>query len=169
MLKLAGAALLLLGSAGVGRALMGRLKQREKTLEALAGALAQMERELDFRLPPMGEWLLGAAEGSAEPASGFLRECARGLDRQEGPLLPLWGRAAKERLTALNREDVQILLDLGAVLWRYGWEEQKKALALAVERLSQARAQAQEARRGKGKVYGTLSLAAGALLVIVLI
>ncbi len=169
MLKLAGSALLLLGSAGVGCGLIGRLKQRERTLAALVGALALMERELSFRLPPMEEWLLVAADGTTEPAAGFLRACAQTLDRQNGPLFPLWEREAKERLTALERQDVQILLELGAVLGRYSWEEQKKALVAAGERLSRALTQAQEERRGKGRVYGTLSLAAGALLVIVLI
>ncbi len=169
MLKLAGSALLLMGSAGVGCALVGRLRQRERTLAALVGALAQMERELSFCLPPMGEWLLRTAQGSAEPAAGFLRACAQELDRQEGALRPIWERAVKERLTALSREDALILLQLGAVLGRYSWEEQKKALTAAGERLSQALAQAGEERRGKGRVYSTLSLAAGALLVIVLI
>lgn len=170
MLKVAGSVLLLAGSTILGTALVGRLKQREKALAALIQALTAMERELSFRLPPMGEWLLRAAEGSPEPAASFLRDCGESLDRQEGrPLVQLWQEAALERLQVLNQEDLTPLLTLGTVLGRYGWEDQKKALAVAGERLADALAQAQEERQGKGKVYRTLSLAAGIFLVIILI
>lgn len=170
MLKLAGSALLLAGSAFLGAALAGRMKQRERTLTALIQGLAGMERELSFCLPPMVDWLLAAAEGAPEPAAGFLRDCGEALDRQEGrPLAQLWQEAASRRLQALTREDLVPLMALGAVLGRYGWEDQRKALAETGERLSSALALAQEERRGKGRVYSALSLAAGAFLVIVLI
>lgn len=170
MLKLAGSALLLAGSALLGAALVGRMKQRERTLAALIRALAGMERELSFRLPPMSDWLLTAAAGAPEPAGAFLRCCAEALDRQEGrPLAGLWEQAARTRLPALTQEDLAPLLALGAVLGRYGWEDQRKALAEAGERLSGALTLAREERQGKGRVYGVLSLAGGAFLVILLI
>lgn len=164
-----GAALLLSGSAGLGLAAVRRLERRVTALRSLTEALELMERELDFRLPPMKELILETARRSAEPASGFLRTCGERMDELEGrPLSGLWRQAAVEKLPALKNCELETLFSVGAVLGRYDGEGQRCAIAAARERLTCILSEATEERRRQGRVYGALSVTAGAFLVILL-
>lgn len=169
MLRAIGAALLLTGSVVLGLAAIGRLDRRVTTLRSLTEALELMERELDFRLPPMKDLILETAQRSAEPASEFLLACGKGMDELGGrPLSGLWRQTATEKLTALKRCDLEVLFSVGAVLGRYDGEGQRSAIAAARERLSDLLAGASEERSRQGRVYGALSVSAGAFLVILL-
>lgn len=169
MLRIVGAALLLAGGVGLGASAVIRLERRVTTLRSLTEALELMERELDFRLPPMKELILETARRSAEPAAGFLRACAEGMERLEGrPLSDLWQRAALAELPALKRCDLETLSSVGAVLGRYDAESQRGVISAARERLAGILADAVEDRRRQGRVYGVLGAAAGAFLVILL-
>lgn len=170
MLKAVGAALLLAGSAGLGLAAIRRLERRVTALRSLTEALELMERELDFRLPPMKELILETAGRAAEPAAGFFRACGEGMDELEGnPLSGLWRQTALEKLPALKKQDLETLFSVGAVLGRYDGEGQRRTIAAARERLSDFLVEASEERRRQGKVYGALSVTAGAFLVILLL
>lgn len=170
MLKAVGAALLLAGSAGLGLTAIRRLERRVTALRSLTEALELMERELDFRLPPMKELILAVAARAAEPAAGFLRACGEEVEKLEGkPLARLWRQAALEKLPALKKQDLETLFSVGAVLGRYDGEGQRRTIAAARERLSDFLAEASEERRRQGKVYGALSVTAGAFLVILLL
>lgn len=170
MLRAVGVVLLLAGSAGMGISAVGRLERRVAALRSITEALALMERELDFRLPPMKELLTETARRSAEPASGFLRACGDGLEGLEGrPFSVLWRQTAVERLPALKRCDLETLFSVGAVLGRYDGEGQRRVIAAAREQLIRLLSDAVEERRRQGKVYGALSFTAGAFLVILLI
>lgn len=117
MLRAMGAILLLSGSAGLGLAAVRRLERRVTALRSLTVALDLMERELDFRLPPMKELILETARRSAEPASGFLRTCGERMNELEGrPLSGLWRQAAVEKLPTLKKCELEILFSVGAVL-----------------------------------------------------
>lgn len=170
MLKMVGAALLLTGGVGLGVSAVRRLERRVITLRSLTQALVLMERELDFRLPPMKELIWETARRSAEPASGFLRACAEGMDELEGrPLAGLWQQAAMDKLPALKPCDLETILSVGAVLGRYDAESQRGAISAARERLNGFWADAVEERRRQGKVYSVLGATAGAFLVILLL
>ncbi len=170
MLKIVGAALLLAGGAGFGWSAVKRLERRVNTLRSLTQALELMERELDFRLPPMKVLIGETARRSAEPASGFLRACVERMDELEGqPLSGLWQQAALEALPALKPCDREALMSVGAVLGRYDAESQRGVLSAARERLTGFLADAVEERRRQGRVYGALGATAGAFLVILLL
>lgn len=169
MLRVVGAALLLAGGVGLGVTGVRRLESRVAALRSLTEMLELMERELDFRLPPMKELIGETARRSAEPAAGFLRACAQGMDGLEGqPLSGLWQRAARAELPGLKPCDLEALLSVGAVLGRYDAESQRGALSAARERLAGFWGDAVEERRRQGRVYGVLGAAAGAFLVILL-
>lgn len=169
MLKLVGAALLLTGGAGLGVSAVIRLERRVTALRSLTQALELMERELDFRLPPMKNLIRETARRSSEPASGFLRACAEKLEEWDGqPLSGLWQRAAMDQLPALKPCDLEALFSVGAVLGRYDAESQRGVISAARERLTGFLFDATEERRRQGRVYGTLGATAGVFLVILL-
>lgn len=170
MLKMVGAVLLLAGGVGFGLSAVGRLDRRVIALRSLTEALELMERELDFRLPPMKDLIRETAERSAQPASGFLRACAKKMDVWEGqPMSELWQQAALEQLPALKPCDLEALFSVGAVLGRYDAESQRGIISAARDRLSGFLADAVEERRRQGRVYGALGATAGAFLVILLL
>ena len=170
MLKMAGAALLLAGGVGLGVLAVKRLERRVTALRSLTEALELMERELDFRLPPMKELIRETARRSAQPASEFLNVCAEKMDEWDGqPLSGLWQQAALEQLPALKPCDQETLFSVGAVLGRYDAESQRGVLSAARERLTGFLSDAVEERRRQGRVYGVLGATAGAFLVILLL
>ncbi len=170
MLRMVGAVLLLAGGVGLGLSAVKRLDRRVKTLRSLTEALELLEREMDFRLPPMKELIRETARRSAEPASGFLRVCAERMEEWEGqPLADLWQQAALDELPALKPCDRETLLSVGAVLGRYDAESQRGVISAARERLAVFLTDAVEERRRQGRVYGALGAAAGAFLVILLL
>ncbi|MBM6927620.1 stage III sporulation protein AB, partial [Pseudoflavonifractor phocaeensis] len=64
MIRLAGALLAAGGMAWMGWSAARRLARRERILVQLSAALAQMEREISFRLTPMPQLLGELAEGA---------------------------------------------------------------------------------------------------------
>ena len=170
MVKLLGAALVAAGAVSIGYAAVERLRARTAALRALADALELMERELCFRLTPMPELLSDLAGRTLPPADRFFRQCAEGLDElPKHTLGELWQAAAAESLPALHRNDLTVLLPLGAILGRYSGEEQRQAIAQTTDELRRAHLAAEGEQRQRGKVYSALSAAAGALLVILLL
>ena len=170
MIKLLGVVLVAGGAAAMGHAAIERLRTRAAALRALADALELMERELCFRLAPMPELFGELAGRTQRPADRFFRQCAQGLDElPRRSLKELWRAAAAENLPALRRGDLAVLLSLGAVLGRYSGEEQRQAISRAAAELRQILAAADGERRQQSRVYTALSIAAGGLLVILLL
>ena len=69
----------------------------------------------------------------------------------------------------LDERESQILLELGEVLGRYDVEGQSGALRNSVLELERCLAGAEEEQRRLGRVYTTLGLGSGAMLVILLL
>lgn len=171
MLKLAGALLLMAGASCLGFGAAGQLKARVSCLMALCAALEQMERELTFRLTPMPELMGKLAKTAQAPADLFFARCREEMGRLgERSFGQLW-RAALEEETELILEPTerQILASLGDVLGRYDAEGQRLALRTAGTELGECLRRAREERDRLGRVYATLGLGAGAMLVIILL
>ena len=81
--------------------------------------------------------------------------------RREGPCRPCALR--------LNREDGELLEQLGPVLGRYDGDSQRQAVEGVLVGLHSQQAQAEEDRRRLGRVYGVLGITAGLFLTIMLI
>ena len=171
MLKLAGALLLMTGAACLGFGAAAQLKARVNCLMAFTAALEQMERELGFRLTPMPELMSKLSHTAAAPADLFFARC-----REEMAQLgmrtfgELWRTALNdEPELLLEPAERQILASLGDVLGRYDADGQRQALATAIAELGECLRQARQERDRLGRVYATLGLGAGAMLVIILL
>lgn len=171
MLKMLGALLLMTGAAGLGFGAAAQLTARATALRALVAALNQMERELSFRLTPMPELLWRVAHQAEPPAALFFAQCHSKLaELGERSLSELWRQALEEEPDLLlNPEERQIMRTLGDVLGRFDAEEQRLALRTAAADLGRCLEQADRERSRMGRVYGTLGMGAGAMLVILLL
>lgn len=170
MLQLIGAVLLLCASATFGFLAVQGLKERVKQLHFLITALEEMERELHCRLTPMPELLAALEARIPGPVGAFFSLCVSGLHNLGGrPFSKVWSEALEAADLHLEEGDRILVEELGSCLGRYDGQRQCDSIVQTRMRLEEHLADAAEQRNRLGRVYGTLSLAAGAFLVIVLI
>ena len=169
MIRIMGAALLILGCGGLGLSAVNRLDGRVRDLRELSAGLEILQRELSFRLSPLPEALEAAAGGTHERAAGFFAFCARGAKQLDGsPFRTFWSGELERSPLRLSREDRALLEQLGPVLGRYDGESQRQAVENVLAGLSRRQAQAEDDRRRLGRVYGVLGLTAGLFLTLML-
>lgn len=170
MIRLIGSVLLAGGSAALGFGAVRRLDGRVRDLRGLEAGVEILQRELGWRLAPLPDALVRTAEGTAGRAAQFFQSCAQEALYLNGrSFQQIWRETAESSKMRLEREDMELLEQLGAVLGRYDGDSQRQALEAAGARLAQRRAGAVEQRGRLGKVYSVLGISAGLLLVILLI
>ena len=170
MIRLAGALLAAGGMAWMGWSAARRLARRERILVQLSAALAQMEREISFRLTPMPQLLGELAEDAPGPVGAFFGACRDGLgELGSRSLAEIWRQALLTAPLDLEERALAVLDRLGTVLGRYQEEEVRAALALAAEELAREGELARAEVENRGRMYRVLGLTAGGLLVILLL
>lgn len=170
MLKLLGGLLIMAGALWCGVSAVERLRRRVRALEDLRASLAWLSEELTFRLTPLPGLLERLGRDRHGPVGLFYQEVLAGLAQDpEGGLRQSWRRAMVLQLDFLKEEERQVLVEVGQTLGRYDARAQAQFLEQATGRLDAIHTQAREEARRLGRVYTTLSLAAGAALVLVLL
>ena len=170
MIRLAGALLAAGGMAWVGFSAARRLARRERTLVQLSAALAQMEREISYRLTPMPQLLGELAENTPGPAGAFFGACRKGLEELGSrSLAEIWHETLLTAPLDLEDRALAVLDRLGTVLGRYQEEEVRAALARAAEDLAREGELARAEAENRGRMYQVLGLTAGGLLVLLLL
>lgn len=164
-MKLLGSALVL-GASWLLPLGISREKQRmARLLESFAQALEEMARLLDQCAPDMAE-LLKAGE------SGGAAELFRSIDLtrlRETSFSELWQEAFRRCDLSNLSAAADVLLPLGDILGRYSREEQCQALLTAAEKLHGQSAAMDSQRRTNGRLWYTLSMAGGAMVIILML
>lgn len=169
MLRMTGGILLLGACMTLGLGAVQALRARVDQLRAFIAALEEMARELNCRLTPMPELLELLRDGQDGPVGEFFALCAGGLDRLDRrPFSGLWQDALDAADLCLEEEDLHLLAELGNSLGRYDGRRQCEAIIQTRDRLEENLLAAMERRERLGRVYTTLGLAVGGILVIVL-
>lgn len=165
-MRLTGAALLLAAGLLAGLAGADGLRCRAALRADLCRMLELMGYELErfhTPLPELFQKLCALMDGQA---GGLCRRMRAGLDqlgRQE--LAEIWAQA----LTPLPATERNILMPLGAVLGRYGAQEQLQAVTAARLEMEQARDRARLEQQEQGRMVVGLSAAGAALLAVLLL
>lgn len=146
------------------------MARRASALGAWRAALEDMKGELAFRLPDMPQLLEGLARRAASPAAETFAGAGQELDRLGvEPFCELWRQAVEGCNALLSREEREDLCRLGEVLGRYGWEDQRQAVEQVERRLAEREDRLRRQLRREGRTYGTLGLALGGFLTILLL
>ena len=167
MLHLMGGLCVIAGSAVVGLQLVVQRRRRLEEWKQVLFACRLMERELRCREPNLSELLDEAARQSGGAVGSFFAGCrSRMGELGSSSFVSIWRENLDQANLCLRRQEKDLLAGLGAILGRYDRESQCAALnRVAVELESQLREEDNEAQK-RNKLYMTLSIAGGMLLVV---
>lgn len=170
MVKILGAAMVMVGAVGLAWRGVERLKERAETLRSLQGAFSYLEEELAFRFTPLPALFAHLGETRGGAVGEFFAGVWREMERPQAlPLRQSWAAASRRALPMLREEERQVVDELGEVLGQYDAQTQARALRLAGERMAGLYLSAQEERQRLGKVYLALGAAGGLATVLALI
>ena len=162
-MRLLAISLIATGPVLVGFHQASRGRQLVGQLQALIGALDELEREIGFGQAT----LLAIFQKSEQP---LLRSCAKALGQTRPPSMSrIWSRELEHCFPLLGSAELETAKQVGQVLGRYDTRRQCQALEQAREFLTLAERALREEAQRSGRVNRMLGMAAGALLFIILI
>jgi len=170
MIRLAGCIMLLASSTALGFGAANSMKERIKELDSMILSIRAMELELAARRTPLPELLKRAGHCASGRINLFYNLCESRLGKSEGVIFSeIWKAAAETVELHIKEQETMLFLEVGNILGRYDAGSQCAALQTAREQFAGFAENAKEQYSRMGRVYSTLGIAAGALLMIVLI
>lgn len=172
MLKITGVLLVLGAFAGIGISQRQRLLERVHRLTELIGALDYMAGELAFCLGGIPDMIAALSRDSHPAVAELFSAMDEELRREDGLSLAYkWMKVFRARgpELGLTAEDIGIFCDLSEFLGRYDADSQLQSISRARQRLERQLEAARLDAKNKGNVYRTCYIAAGILLVLILI
>jgi stage III sporulation protein AB len=171
MMKLLGAALIVLTGAMIGHLKARRLADRPAQIRRFIRALQQLETEISYGFTPLPEAMQRLAQQTSEPLTSLFRGMAAKLIPGLGwTVKESWEQAVIEHwpYTAMREGEQDILLQLGHSLGTTDREDQLKHLRLAGSQLMGMETEAVEDQKKFEKMWRSLGLLGGALIVVIM-
>lgn len=171
MIKLIGALCIIFAGTMLGFYQALQLSARPRQIRQAQQSLQRLETEILYGYNPLPDALRAVAESQSGPVAAMFANASQRLESgasetaQEG-----WQQAVEEiwPRTAMKRTERDALLQLGTVLGRSDRNDQAKHLRLAVSVLAAEEAEATEDNRRYGKMWRSLGLLSGVLIVILM-
>lgn len=164
MLKLLGMVLLFLGSAGTGLLLSKGLSRRTELILLIQKLLLALANDLSYQKTPTVQLLRDLSQDESYEKLGFLGEF-RGLTVQTAPISRLWDDALQKQV-GLQKEELELLRETGRILGASDSESQVNALCLQQKKLDLILAEAMQKQQTQGKLFRSMGVLAGFLLMI---
>ncbi|MEI7024673.1 stage III sporulation protein SpoIIIAB [Paenibacillus sp. y28] len=171
MVKLLGAAIILMAATLIGFAKAAQYSARPRQLREWISILQRLETEIVYAVTPLPEALSTIAGHTPEPLGLLLKQLADRLERPQGDAAALVWRDVLRRAwpgTALKQGELDILLRLGSTLGLTDREDQVKHVRLAIGRLQAEEAAAREEERRYERMWKSLGALIGALVVVLM-
>lgn len=172
MLELAGAMLVLSASTLAGFDQASRYARRPQQIRQWILILQRMETEIVYGFTPLPTALERLSHTVQGPIREMLAEVAGRLQTNRGETTrKVWQEVIGDlwHKTSLNKADKEIILQLGSTLGTTAGSDQTKHLRLALNHLEQAESSAAEDRNRYEKMWRSLGVLVGALIVILMI
>ncbi|MBO8163145.1 MAG: stage III sporulation protein AB [Brevibacillus sp.] len=171
MVKLIGAALVLFSATMTGWHIGKSYANRSAQLRALLLALQMLETEIVYGSTPLHRAFVKIGHRVAPEVGRIFLAASEQLVRHEGQTTQVcWQTAIEQHWadTALCKQEQDVLLHLGYVLGSSDREDQQKHLKLAVTHLRTLEEEARLEQYKYEKMYRTLGVLGGLLLVILM-
>ena len=172
MLKIIGMVLIVSSFAGIGIAQQRQFRSHVVVLGDMISVLDTISNELSFHLTSIPELIKRLASDSRPAVSHIFGVMHERIQKDDHLSLTFkWMKTFRDcgNDVGLQEEDICILCDLSEFIGKYDAHAQQKSIDYAKKRLSRQLEIASEELGSKSIVYRTCYVAAGILLVLVLI
>lgn len=171
MLKLLGAMLILLAGTLLGFYQASQLSRRPKQVSELIRLLQRLETEIVYGFTPLPEALRQTGRTGTPPVGALFLDTAVELAKPDGRSVhAIWEQtlAAGWRYTSMKPNERDVLLQLGHTLGLTDREDQVKHLRLAVSQLQGEAECAREEQQRYERMWKSLGVLMGLLVVILM-
>jgi len=152
----------------IGARFAGALTEKVSTLECVIRLYRYLHDRLKYMQPGVMP-LIDAAVSSGEfEKLRFLRECRDNM-KDSGDFSESWRKAVGNNAFSLGKEAVAVMASLSGVLGKTDLESQLAAIDYGASLLEKRLESAREYARRHQRLYRTLGVLAGALVVVLLI
>lgn len=172
MLKLLGGALILIASIGLSWNIQVELKQHQNRMLELRRLFTEIFWEMTYSLQPVEMVLLYQTKTTDVCLGKILKEIGERLKKKEaGCGADIWKEVFRERKKelGLKPEENELIEEAGKAFFGKSMEENQKVLALYQERLDFLIETERKERKEKQKVYQTVCVMSGLILIILLV
>jgi len=172
VLKLLGSAMILAASIGLAYNVQTELKQHQQRLFDLRGLLTKIFWEMHYSMRPVEMVLLYQIDTQDECMDKILREIGERLMKKEAKCgEEIWREVFKKyrRQLGLKAEEAELIEQAGRAFFGKSVEENQKILSLYQERLDFLMEVERKERKEKQKVYQTVCIMSGLVLIILLV
>lgn len=171
MIKIFGAIFLLGGATVIGFLAANELTVRVRVLSGFLSALSVMRSEIGERLTPIPELLDRLSKNSAPPLDAFFLACHYEKEQKaDTQLSVIWLKNLRRaEYLKLKQNEKEVISEIGAVLGRYGADEQLKSLSQIMRRVETLLESAEADKKRLGSVYTKLGFVCGMAMVIIFI
>lgn len=171
MIKLVGAALILLASTIFGFVRARQFAERPKQIRQLVHALGRLSTEISYGSTPLPEALRKLAQICGRPLDSLFALAAERLTHDKSVTVrEAWTEAIDHisGQTSMKAPELEVLRQLGTTLGISDREDQLKHLALASSQLMQEEVEAREEQSRYEKLSRSLGVLGGALIVVLI-
>lgn len=172
MLKIAGIVFVVLASWGYGSGLIRQVRLHRDNLFACRELLDLLLGEIKYGKTPLGEAFQMIAQRLKEPFNSTLQQIAKELSgKQYESLLEIWNRCFQEKQKELlfTEEEMRILYGIGKNLGYLDTDMQMRHLTLYQKQVDGFLEQMEQTVKEKTKLYRSLSLMVGAMVILLLV
>ena len=170
MMKLIGAAFIIVATTWTGFEASRHLTERPRQLRMLKSALQSLEAEIMYGHTPLHEAARRLSTQMSKPLSWFFEGFASKLTGSDTTVKIAWEESLNEiwKLTAFRQGEYEIMKQFGETLGRHDRHSQQKQIMLALSHLEREEADAVERQAKYEKMVKSLGILSGLLLVILL-
>lgn len=171
MLNVLGALMILFASTMIGFHQSMQLSRRPKQIREMIQSLQRLETEIIYGFTPLSEALQSAGKPFSAPVAAIYIKAANGLDSPEGwTAEESWKQSVESgwRQTAMKSEEREVISQLGCSLGISDRDDQQKHIRLAISHLQAEEQNASEDQKKYARMWKSLGMLGGALLVILL-
>ncbi|WP_163102629.1 stage III sporulation protein SpoIIIAB [Peribacillus alkalitolerans] len=171
MMKLVGAALILIASTWIGFELARQFSQRPRQLRQMKTALQSLEAEIMYAHTPLKDAAKKLSKQLPKPINWLFDSFAKKLERTDTNVSEAWDDSLNEiwKWLSLKQGEYEILSQFGVTLGKHDRYQQQKQILLTMTHLEREEQDAIE-RQGKyEKMVKSLGFLSGLLLIILLV
>lgn len=170
MMKLLGAALIIVATTWTGFEAARHLNERPRQLRQLKSALQSLEAEIMYGHTPLHEAARRLSSQLTKPISWFFDTFAKKLTNSETTVRDAWEQSLKEiwKMTAFKQGEFEIMKQFGETLGRHDRHSQQKQIMLTLSHLEREEIDAYEKQAKYEKMVKSLGFLSGLLLIILL-